>query len=229
MLLDRTGRQGLSATMAFLFVSLISIPASAERSAPEEDARLRSEWEKVRESYARKLRGEEQRIAEIHAKERGTSADRRAAKITQDAVARIKALLVGGGKGKQLAQMAEKAASETTALVEMYRAQEEYVDMVRSAWGEEGVERRRLQEALTVLQKNIELISSSQAIASEAAEAGSRSVRESSVLEKAARIDAAVKEAGERLSARWERERAARERERVQREREAGERSRGRP
>jgi hypothetical protein len=125
--------------------------------------------------------------------------------------------------------MAEKAASETTALVEMYRAQEEYVDMVRSAWGEEGVERRRLQEALTVLQKNIELISSSQAIASEAAEAASRSVRESSVLEKAARIDAAVKEAGERLSARWERERAARERERVQREREAGERSRGRP
>jgi hypothetical protein len=46
------------------------------------------------------------------------------------------------------------------------------------------------------------------------------------LLDKVARIETAAKEASERLSARWERERAAREREREQREREAGERAR---
>jgi hypothetical protein len=48
----------------------------------------------------------------------------------------------------------------------------------------------------------------------------------SEVLEKAARIDATVTEAGNRLRARWQNEQAARERETKQREREAGERAR---
>jgi hypothetical protein len=45
-------------------------------------------------------------------------------------------------------------------------------------------------------------------------------------LEKAARIDTTVTEAGDRLRARWQLEQAARERETKQREREAGERAR---
>jgi hypothetical protein len=225
----RTAPRCLTTAMAFLLVSLISIPSSAERPAsPEEEARLRSEWQRVRENYAKRLKGREGRIAEIYAKERGVPADRRAAKITQDSVAGIKAHLAGGGRGKQLAHMAEKAASETTALAEMYRAQDQYIDFARSAWGEEGVERKKFQEANTVLQKNSELVSSYLAMASEAAEAASRQVQQSGVLERAARIESAVREAGERLSARWERERAARERERAEREREAGERERGR-
>ena len=52
-------------------------------------------------------------------------------------------------------------------------------------------------------------------------------VKPSDVLEKATRIEAAVREAGERLRARWQLEQAARERERQQREREAAERARG--
>jgi hypothetical protein len=49
---------------------------------------------------------------------------------------------------------------------------------------------------------------------------------QAAVLEKMTRIEAEVKEAGDRLRARWQREQALRDREREQREREAAERAR---
>jgi hypothetical protein len=65
------------------------------------------------------------------------------------------------------------------------------------------------------------------ALAIEALGATAARVPESGVLEKLARIETAVSEVRERLSARWQREHAAREREREQREREAAARARG--
>ncbi len=195
----------LGTMMAFLMISLIPIPGSAGSPAsPEEEARLRSEWEKVRENQERTIKDNENQIAEIYAKERGASVDQeqRAGKITQDRLAGVKAF-------------------------EMYKAQDEYLGIVTGEWGE-GAERRTLQAASTALQKNIELIHSYLARVTEAAGAASTRVRQSTVLEKAARSEATAREAEERLSARWERERAAREREREQREREAGERARER-
>ena len=220
----------LGTMMAFLVISLIPLPGSAESPAsPEEEARLRSEWEAVRENQERTIKDNENRIAEIYAKERAASVDQeqRAAKITQDRLAGVKASLRAGGEGSRLTDTAEKAGSDARALVEMYKAQDEYLGIVTGEWGE-GAERRMLQAASTALRKNIELIHSYLARATEAAGAASTRVRQSAVLEKAARSEATAREAEERLSARWERERAAREREREQREREAGERARER-
>ncbi len=220
----------LGTMMAFLVIWLIPIPGSAGSPAsPEEEARLRSEWEKVRENQERTIKDNENRIAEIYAKERGASVDQeqRAGKITQDRLAGVKASLRAGGEGSRLADTAEKAGSDARALVEIYKAQVEYLGIVTGEWGE-GAERRTLQAARTALQKNIELIHSYLARVTEAAGAASTRVRQSAVLEKAARSETTAREAEERLSARWERERAAREREREQREREAGERARER-
>jgi len=123
--------------------------------------------------------------------------------------------------------MAEKASSDARTLVELYKAQDEYLAIVTSEWAERA-ERKNLQEASTALQRNIEVIDSHLAKVTEAARAASTLVRQSGVLEKAVRSEAAAREAGERLSARWERDRAALTREREQREREAGERARER-
>ena len=223
-------RRCLGTMMAFLMTSVIPIPGSAgSPSSPEKEARLRTEWDKIRENYARTIRSSEKRIADISAKEGGVSSDEqtRAAKITQDTVAGIKASLKDGGKGKSLAQMAEKASSDARTLVELYKAQDEYLAIVTSEWAERA-ERKNLQEASTALQRNIEVIDSHLAKVTEAARAASTLVRQSGVLEKAVRSEAAAREAGERLSARWERDRAALTREREQREREAGERARER-
>jgi hypothetical protein len=133
--------------------------------------------------------------------------------------------LESGGTSKKLAEMAEKASTDARALVELYRMQEAYVDRATGEW-RDGVERKKLQEASSLLQRNTERMNSSLTMATEAAEAMSTQIRQSGVLEKVAQLETAAKEAGARLAARWERERAAREREREQREREAGERAR---
>ncbi len=167
---------------------------------------------------------------EIEAKGRGASADpeKRADGITRDRVADIRASLKGGGgAAKRLAELAEKASVDAKAWVDVYRGQSEHLDTVTREWGADGAERKKLREAITALQKNLALINTNLAMASEAAEAMKTQVQQSGVLEKFARIEAGASEARERLSARWERERIVREREREQREREAGERARG--
>jgi hypothetical protein len=90
----------------------------------------------------------------------------------------------------------------------------------------DGPERKKLQEAISLLQRNTERINASLTMATEAAETMANQIQQSGVLEKMARLETAAKEAGARLAGRWELERAAREREREQREREAGERAR---
>ena len=216
---DGTGRRCLGTLMVFFLLSLIPVP----------DA-LPGELEKMRESYDKTLRAHERRIAEIEAKGRGVSTDpeKRADGITRDRVAEIRASLKdGGGAGRRLAELAEKASGEAKALVDVYKGQNEYVDIVTREWGANGAERKKLREATTALQENLALISANLARAAEAAGAMTVRVQQSGVLEKMAQIEAVASETGERLSARWQRERAAREREREQREREAGERLRG--
>jgi hypothetical protein len=132
----------------------------------------------------------------------------------------------GGGMGKRLAEIAEKASTDPRALAELYRMQEGYVDRAAREW-RDGGEGKKLQEASSLLQRNIERINSSLTIATEAADAMSTRIRQSELLEKTAHLETTAKGAGARLAARWERERAAREREREQRERDAGERVRG--
>jgi hypothetical protein len=224
-------RRYLATVMSFLLIAVGA--ASGWAAGPlsaEEEARVRREWEQVRQNYERVLRAHERRLADIDAKEGGRAADPevRAEKITRERAAGIMVSRKEGGKGSALASMATRAMSSPTTWGEIDKAQDEYVERVTREWSGE---RKALQEALAALQKNAQLISAYLAAVTEATEAMSMRVRQSGVLEKAARNDAAARETGDRLSARWERERAARERERAQREREAGERerARGRP
>jgi len=197
-----------------LLLSLILVPAT-----------FAAEWEQIRERYDTTFRTYEKRIADIEAKERGVPANReeRAHKITGDRVAAIRASLKDVGKGKSLADGADRASRDATALPDLYREQTEYLDVVMSEWGTDGVERKKLREALAILQKNIERVTAS---LSRAEETPAR-LEDSEVLEKVTRIEASVSEAGERLRTRALREQAARDREREQREREAAERARG--
>jgi hypothetical protein len=205
-------RRCLLTLMACLLLAL-----SAVSDAPA------GEWEKLRESYDNALRTYAKRIGEIEAKERGVpDQEQRADKITRDKVASIRGSLKGGGKGKSLADAAEKASGDARALTDLSREQGEYLDVVTSEWGAEGAERKKLREALAISQKNLERASASLANAAKATEG----VAPSDVLEKAAQIEAMVNEAAERLRARWQLEQAAREREAKQREREAAERAR---
>ena len=207
-------RRCLLTLMAGLLLALIAVS-----DAPA------GEWEDIRESYGNTLRTYEKRIGEIDAKERGVpDQEQRADKITRDRVTSIRASLKGGGKGKSLAEAAEKASGDARALADLYREQSGYLDVVMSEWGAQGAERKKLREAMATVQKNFERVNANLA---RAAKATTASMKPSDVLEKAARIDAAVSEAGERLRARWQLEQAARERESKQREREAAERARG--
>ena len=129
------------------------------------------------------------------------------------------------GTGKRLAEIAEKASTDRRALTELYRMQDAYVDRATREW-RDGAERKKLQEAIGLLERNTDQTNSSLRMATEAAEALSTQIRRSGVLERMAQLEAAAKEAGARLAGRWELERAARAREREQREREAGERAR---
>ena len=208
-----TGRRWLCTLMACLLLSLIAVADG-----------LAGEWENMRESYDNKLRAHAKRIAEIEARERGVPADqeKRADKITRDRITGIKGSLKGGGKARSLADTAERASGDATALIDVYREQGEYLDIVMSEWRTEGAERKKLRESIATLQKSLERANASLARAIEVAETTTVLVPQSGVLEKVARIEAEAKE-----RARWQHERAVRERERQQREREAAERERG--
>jgi hypothetical protein len=207
-------RQCLPSLMAGLLLAL-----SAVSDAPA------GEWEKLRESYETALRTYEKRIGEIEAKELGVpDQQQRAEKITKDRVSSIRVSLKGGGKGKNLADAAEKASGDARALADLSREQGEYLDVVTNEWGAEGAERKKLREAMATAQKHLERANTNLSKAATATTAG---VNPSDALAKAARIEAAVTEAGDRLRARWQLEQAARERESKQREREAAERARG--
>jgi hypothetical protein len=184
-----------------------------------------SEWDAIRESYTNALRTHEKRIEEIEAKERGIpDREQRSAKITRDKAASIRASLKGGGKGKSLAEAADKASGDPRALADLYREQSQHLAVVTSEWGTDGPERKKLREAMAILQKNLDRMESNLARASKAAAA--TDLKRWEALDKAAQIEATVTEAGDRLRARWQLEQAAREREARQREREAGERAR---
>ncbi len=58
----------------------------------------------------------------------GSSEWDQAEQIARDRVARANAALQGGGPGKRLAEMAEKAGTDGQVLAELYRMQGEYVD-----------------------------------------------------------------------------------------------------
>ena len=184
---------------------------------------LAGEWENMGERYDSTLRAEAKRIAEIEARERGVPADqeKRADKITRDRITAIKGSLKGGGRARSLADAAERASGDARALIDVYREQGEYLDIVMSEWRTEGVERRKLRESTATLQKSLERANASLTRAIEVAETTTMRVRQSGVLEKVARMEEEAK-----ARARWQREQAARERERQQREREAAERER---
>ena len=184
------------------------------------------EWEQIRESYDNALKTYEKRIGEIEAKERGIpDPQQRVDKITRDKITSVRISLKGGGKGKSLADAAEKASGDVKALPDLSREQGEYLDVVTNEWGAQGAERKKLRDAMAAVQKNLERANANLTKAAKAAT--SSGANSSDVLEKATRIDAAVTEAGDRLRARWQLEQATREREAKQREREAAERARG--
>jgi hypothetical protein len=208
-----TGRRYLCTLTVCLLLSLITVADG-----------LAGEWENMRESYDNKLRAHAKRIAEIEARERGVPADqeKRADKITRDRITGIKGSLKGGGKARSLADTAERASGDVTALIDVYREQGQYLDIVMSEWRTEGAERKKLRESIATVPKSLARANASLARAIEIAETTTVLVPQSGVLEKVARIEA---EAKERAS--WQHERAVRERERQQREREAAERERG--
>jgi hypothetical protein len=214
-----TGRRCLETLAAVLLLSLIPVP----------DA-FAGELERIRERQDRTLRVHEKRIAEIEARGRGASTDpgKRADEITRDRVAEIRASSKGGGGAtSRLAELAEKASGDAKALGDVYSGQSEHLDVVTGEWASGGVERKKLRDAITALQKNLALTKMNLAMAAEAAAAMKMSVQQLGQLEQVARIEAGASEARERLGARWERDRILREREREQREREAAERARG--
>jgi hypothetical protein len=179
------------------------------------------ELDVIRGNYESALKANEKRIQEIEARERGIAdPQQRAEKITQDKVGALRSALKGDRTGKVLADAADKAANDPNAMADLSKESSKYLDAALSDWGAGGAERRRLREAMAASQKNIEGIDANLTRAAKA------TVPSSDALEKAARIEAAVNEAGERLRARWQLEQAAREREAKQREREAAERAR---
>lgn len=147
---------------------------------------------------------------------------KRADKITRDRITRIKGSLKSDGKTRSLADTAERASGDARALIDVYREQGEYLDIIMSEWEAEGAERRMLRESIAALRKSLERANADLATAIEVAETMTMRVPQSGVLEKVARIEAAEKE-----RARWLREQAALDRERQQRERGAAERERG--
>ena len=221
--------------MAFV---LLVVPAPAAAQSPptfEEDTRVRSESEKLRASQERALRDNDKQLAEIQAREAGIDEARRAEKITRDRALAADAMLNGIGVpgsaaakgetwGQTLARMAGVADRDAGTLGALYRAQTEYVGGATADW--EGPERKKRQETVGQLQRNLDVVKSSLTASIESAAGATARVPQSRVLDKVAQVETAAREAVERLSARWERERQAREREREQREREAAERAR---
>lgn len=171
-----------------------------------------AEWEAMRDQQRAAVQAAQGRIAEIESREGGDAADRekRAEKITRDRIAQARAAL-GNGDAK-----AEPRADDGARLAAAARE-----------WGPGGAERRKLAESSAALERTLELTDKSLTAAIERVESTASRVPESDVPAALARIEAAADEAGDRLSARWQREHATREREREQRERELGQRERG--
>ena len=181
------------------------------------------ELDAIRSNYESALKTNEKRIQEIEARDRGiANPQQRAEKITQDKVAALRNSLKGDRMGKVLADAADKAANDPSAMADLSKESSKYLDAALSDWGAEGPERKRLREAMADAQKNVESINANLTRAAGAI-ATAPAV---DALEKAARIEGAVNEAADRLQARWQREQAARERDAQQREREAAERAR---
>jgi hypothetical protein len=225
----RSGRRWIG-VLPFILISLLADQARSGGPPPtsEEAARFQSEWEQVRDDYERELQALEKRIIALDAQAPSFSADPevRAEQITQERIDALEAYLQRSGRGEALARAAVDGDRPATTSVET-SASGAYVDSIVNEWRE--AERTKLQEARSALRRNLELVESHLAAMTEAVEAGSTLVPQSGVLEKAAEIEAAVQEARQWLTARYERERAAHEREREQRAREAAERARGRP
>jgi hypothetical protein len=181
------------------------------------------ELDAIHRNYESALKTNEKRIQEIEARERGIAdPQQRAEKITQDKVAALRNSLKGDRMGKVLADAADKATNDPSAMADLWKESSKYLDAALSDWGAEGPERKRLREAMADAQKNVESINANLTRAAGAI-ATAPAV---DALEKAARIEGAVNEAADRLQARWQREQAARERDAQQREREAAERAR---
>ena len=179
------------------------------------------ELDVIRSNYESTLKANEKRIQEIEARERGMAdPQQRAEKITQDKVAALRNSLKGDRTGKVLADAADKAANDPSAMADLAKESSKYLDAALSDWSAEGSERKRLREAMAAAQQNVESINAN------LTRAAGATVPAVDALEKAARIEGAVNEAADRLQARWQREQAAREREAQQREREAAERAR---
>jgi len=211
-------RRGLVRRSLPILVGSFALTVGAASSVPAQD------WAKLRESYEGALKANEKRIADIEARERGIADPReRADKITRDKISSTRVSLRGAGRGKGLADGAEKASGDKGLPADLVKEQGAYLDVVTNEWGGEGAERKKLREAMATSQKNLERANAS---LSKAAETAHALAQPSDVLEKAVRIDAAVTEAGDRLRARWQLEQAARERDAKQREREAAERAR---
>lgn len=172
-----------------------------------------SEWDTMRDRQRDALKAAEGRIAEIESRARPGPTDREklADKITRERIARARASLKSGGirDGK----VVDVDAGQ------LLRATQE--------WERNGDQRRALRESSARLQKNLELANLNQSSARDALQAMAARVPESGVVAMLAGMEIAASEAGERLSARWQREHAARERAREQREREAGQLERG--
>jgi len=182
------------------------------------------------------LRQEQAALASNIAALQARESDAQQARAAADRALAASAALSGAGApagvpskgetwGQTLARMADVAGRDTGTLQTLYRAQTEYVDDATADWVD-GPERKKLQEAGAQLQKNMEVSRATMIVTTETAETMTARLPQAQLLDKVARIETAAKEAGERLSARWERERAAREREREQRERDAAERAR---
>ncbi|SRR6266436_9768347 len=60
-----------------------------------------------------------------------------------------------GGKTISLADTTERASGDARALIDVYREHGDYLDIVMSEWGTEGVERRKLRESIAALQKSL--------------------------------------------------------------------------
>ena len=181
------------------------------------------ELEGIRSNYESALKTNEKRIQEIEARERGMAdPQQRAEKITQDKVAALRNSLKGDRMGRILADAADKAANDPSAMADLSKESSKYLDAALSDWGAEGPERKRLREAMAAAQKSVESINANLTRAAGA----TAIVPPVDALEKAARIETAVNGAADRLQARWQREQAARERDAQQREREAAERAR---
>src|SRR5262245_62927430 len=118
-------RTYLAITMSFLLMTLVAEPGWAGGPlTADEEARVRREWENVRQNYERVLRVHERRLTEIDAKEGGRAADpeARAEKITRERAAGAMASRKGG-PGSVVARMASKAISPATTLREIDTAQ----------------------------------------------------------------------------------------------------------